>query len=75
MPLYVYECQTCGAVHEIEQRITADPLAEMPHPKMVRGKPSKRIVCSGPVKRLIGDGIGAVFKGSGFHVNDYPSKS
>ena len=27
--------------------------------------------CGSPIKRLIGSGSGIIFKGAGFHVNDY----
>ena len=61
MPTYVYECSSCNKTFEIEQRITADPLTDC--------------LCgsSGTVKRLI-QPIAVMFKGSGFHINDYATK-
>ena len=57
MPTYDYECQECGHLFEYFQSINDDPLSECP-------------VCGKKVKRLIGGGIGIIFKGSGFYVND-----
>jgi putative FmdB family regulatory protein len=58
MPIYLYECSHCNSTFEAEQRITEDPLTEC-------GCGS-----SGTVKRLI-QPIAVMFKGSGFHINDY----
>lgn len=55
MPIYVYECQSCEKVFEVEQRIIEDPLTECE--------------CGGFVKRVI-QPVGVSFKGSGFYVND-----
>jgi putative FmdB family regulatory protein len=62
MPTYVYECSSCEQTFEVEQRITEDPLKEC------------RCGASGTVKRVI-QPIAVMFKGSGFHVNDYSSSS
>jgi putative FmdB family regulatory protein len=59
MPTYVYRCKKCEHQFETLQRITADPIKECPE-------------CKGEVMRLLFP-VGIVFKGSGFHVNDYPS--
>jgi len=64
MPTYDYECQKCGHRFEQFQSITADPLKRCPRPK-----------CRGKVKRLLGTGAGIIFKGSGFYLTDYRSKS
>lgn len=58
MPTYVYECSQCNLTFEAEQRITEDPLRDC------------RCGSSGTVKRLI-QPVGVMFKGSGFHINDY----
>ena len=62
MPTYVYECSACKKVFEVEQRITEDALKD----------------CScgslGTLKRLI-QPIAVMFKGSGFHINDYAAKT
>ncbi len=57
MPTYDYECQSCGHVFEHFQSMSEDPLSECPK-------------CGNPVKRLIGGGMGIIFKGSGFYVTD-----
>ena len=63
MPTYVYECSSCSSTFEVEQRITEDPLNEC------------KCGSVGTVKRLI-QPIAVMFKGSGFHINDYkPSSS
>lgn len=61
MPIYVYECASCNNQFEVEQRITEDPLADC--------------TCGalGSVRRLI-QPIAVMFKGTGFHINDYASK-
>jgi len=63
MPTYVYECISCNRVFEVEQRITEEALT------------SCQCGAQGTVKRLI-QPTAVVFKGSGFHINDYaPTKS
>lgn len=59
MPTYVYECSACEKVFEAEQRITEDPL--------------KECACGGSVKRLM-QPTAVMFKGGGFHINDYSDK-
>ncbi len=61
MPTYVYECKQCEKVFEVDQRITADPLTDCD----CGAKDSLR--------RLI-QPIAVMFKGGGFHINDYASK-
>ena len=61
MPTYVYECSACMKTFEVEQRITEDPLKDC----SCGGK--------GTLKRLI-QPIAVMFKGSGFHINDYAPK-
>ncbi|MEZ0325594.1 MAG: FmdB family zinc ribbon protein [Fimbriimonas sp.] len=62
MPTYVYECSSCNSTFEAEQRIIEDPLD------------SCRCGSKGTVKRLI-QPIAVMFKGSGFHINDYSAKA
>ena len=62
MPNYDYECRHCNHVFEVFQRITEDPISVCPK-------------CGGSVKRLIGGGIGVIFKGSGFYTTDYKRSS
>ena len=56
MPMYEYECGSCGRRFEQLQRITEDALDTDPE-------------CGGPVHRVI-QPVGIIFKGSGFYVND-----
>ncbi|MGV3616838.1 MAG: FmdB family zinc ribbon protein [Fimbriimonas sp.] len=62
MPTYVYECSSCKSQFEAEQRITENPLT------------SCACGSEGTVKRII-QPIAVMFKGSGFHINDYAGKS
>ena len=64
MPTYEYQCQKCRGHHEAFQSITAKPLTRCP-----------RSGCGGRLKRLLGVGSGFLFKGSGFYITDYRSKS
>jgi putative FmdB family regulatory protein len=62
MPLYEYECESCGKRFEKIQKYS-DPLADTcPH----CGK--------GPVRKLLSSPA-IQFKGSGFYITDYPKKS
>ena len=57
MPLYEYECQSCGEHVEKIQRVDDAPLLECPR-------------CGGELRRLLG--VPALqFKGSGWYVTDY----
>ena len=62
MPTYEYQCQKCKRRHEAFQSITAKPL-------------TRCSTCGGKLKRLMGGGSGFLFKGSGFYITDYRSKS
>jgi putative FmdB family regulatory protein len=57
MPTYDYECQSCGHTFEAFQNMSDPPLKKCPK-------------CSKKVKRLIGGGLGIIFKGSGFYSTD-----
>lgn len=57
MPIYQYRCQMCRTVHEVLQGINDPPLTECAS-------------CQGQVKKIIAP-AGIIFKGSGFHINDY----
>jgi putative FmdB family regulatory protein len=61
MPIYEYQCNKCSEVFEIFHKI--DEACKVACPK-----------CLGPAKKLI-SAPNFVLKGSGFYVNDYPSKS
>jgi putative FmdB family regulatory protein len=57
MPTYTYRRED-GTTFEVRQRITEDPLDECPETGQ-------------DVERIITGNAGVIFKGEGFHVNDY----
>jgi len=61
MPIYEYECLTCGAHFEKRQRFSDPPQAECPN-----GHQETRRLLAAPT---------IVFKGSGFYVTDSRSKN
>jgi putative FmdB family regulatory protein len=61
VPLYEYRCKNCGHQFEKIQSFSAPEEKECP-------------VCHGPVEKLI-SAAAIQFKGSGWYVNDYASKS
>jgi putative FmdB family regulatory protein len=61
LPLYPYRCTQCGHRFEKIQSFSAEP--EKVCPK-----------CGGPVERIL-TAPGLQFKGAGWYVNDYSSKS
>jgi len=61
MPLYEYRCENCGDVFEVMQKFSDEPLAV--HEK-----------CGGKVHRLL-SAPALQFKGSGWYITDYASKS
>ena len=56
MPIYLYECDSCGLRFERLQRMSEDALTECPE-------------CDGHVHRVI-QPVGVIFKGSGFYITD-----
>jgi putative FmdB family regulatory protein len=62
MPTYDYKCISCGDEFEIFQAMSEPPL-----------KICSR--CNGELKRLIGPGLGPIFKGNGFYQTDYKNNS
>ncbi len=56
MPMYDYQCDSCGYRFEARQQFHDEPLTECPK-------------CSGAVHRVI-HSAGIIFKGSGWFVND-----
>lgn len=62
MPNYDYECKSCGHRFELFQSMSDEPVKVCPK-------------CGGTVRRLIGGGLGVIFKGSGFYVTDNRSSS
>ena len=61
MPTYEYQCTKCKKKFEKLQRITQPPLR-------------KCIYCGARPERLIGAGVGLIFKGTGFYATDYKKK-
>jgi len=61
MPIYEYQCKRCSEVFEIFHKIDEDVKVACPK-------------CLAPAKKLI-SATSFILKGSGFYVNDYPSKS
>lgn len=59
MPVYEYQCQMCGKLHEIMQRYTDAPL-------------TKCLECGGEMKKLISN-TSFVLKGAGWYKTDYAS--
>ena len=57
MPTYGYRCGSCGHEFEIQQRITAQPLATCPN-------------CGGKLSKMLYP-AGIIFKGSGYYTTDY----
>jgi putative FmdB family regulatory protein len=62
MPTYDYLCGTCGHKFEQFQSITAGSLKKCPKCGKLK------------LKRLLGTGVGVIFKGSGFYETDYRSE-
>src|SRR6188768_2990432 len=62
MPLYEYECESCGArIERIQQRFSDPLLQTCP-------------TCAGQLRKLISSPA-IQFKGSGFYITDYARKS
>ena len=61
MPIYEYRCSRCKNVFELLHKMGEDYGAVCPK-------------CMAPAKKMI-SATNFVLKGSGFYVNDYPSKS
>ena len=62
MLTYQYVCESCGYRFEQFQKMSDQPLKKCPK-------------CGKNVKRLIGTGIGVIFKGSGFYATDYKNNT
>ncbi len=59
MPVYEYKCEKCGCYFEVRHSFNENPEVKCP----TEG-------CNGPVHRIFSPPA-IIFKGSGFHVNDY----
>ncbi len=62
MPTYEYKCLACGKLFEYFQKMTDDPIEKCGE-------------CGGDLKKLIGAGMGPIFKGSGFYQTDYKNSN
>lgn len=62
MPTYEYTCSSCETNHEIVQKMSDPTLTECPD-------------CGKPTLRKVFNGVGVVFKGSGFYRTDSRSSS
>ena len=60
MPLYEYQCLSCGRTSEVIQRLSEPPLATCDR-------------CGGDLKKLL-SAPAFQFKGSGWYVTDYAGK-
>jgi putative FmdB family regulatory protein len=61
VPLYEYQCDTCGHRFEVIQKFSDEPLTECPK-------------CQGSVRKLPSSPA-IQFKGSGWYITDYAKKS
>jgi putative FmdB family regulatory protein len=61
MPIYEYQCQKCKNIFEVFHKIEEEVSPACPK-------------CLGDARRII-SATNFILKGSGFYVNDYPSKS
>lgn len=59
MPIYEYECEKCGHIHEAMQKMSDKPLSKCPN-------------CSGKLHKLISHSAFHL-KGSGWYATDYKS--
>jgi putative FmdB family regulatory protein len=56
VPVYEYQCDTCGLRFERRQHMSEEPLKDCPE-------------CDGRLHRVI-QPVGVIFKGSGFYITD-----
>ena len=61
MPIYEYECEKCGRLHEILQKVSDNPLTKCPE-------------CSGMLHKRISQ-CTFHLKGTGWYVTDYANGS
>ena len=62
MPTYVYRCKKCRHTFELFHSITDESVKRCPR-------------CRSKAERVPAGGAGILFKGSGFYITDYRSKS
>ena len=61
MPLYSYQCDSCGNEFDLRQSFSAEPVHDCP-------------ACANTARRRI-HAVGVIYKGSGFYTTDYARKS
>lgn len=61
MPIYDYQCRSCGHNFELKQSFDSDPESACP-------------LCAGRARRRFGS-VGIIYKGSGFYTTDYTQKN
>lgn len=62
MPTYEYACDSCGHNFDAFQKMSDAPLQDCPE-------------CGKKIRRVLSGGLGIIFKGSGFYVNDSTKKT
>jgi len=62
MPIYEYQCQQCGATHEVLQKISDDPLTICPS-------------CNANALKKMVSAAGFRLSGSGWYETDFKSKN
>ncbi|MBN1127642.1 MAG: hypothetical protein JXA71_01555 [Chitinispirillaceae bacterium] len=62
MPTYDYKCSKCGRQFEVVHGMMDVTQRTCPE-------------CGSPAEKLISKGGGVLFKGRGFHANDYPRET
>jgi putative FmdB family regulatory protein len=70
MPTYEYKCEKCSKTFEVFQSMKDEAFTVCPKECCQQKEWGQ-----GKVKRLLGAGAGLIFKGSGFYITDYRSKS
>jgi len=58
MPTYEYRCSNCGYRFDVFHNMNDTTERNCPE-------------CGSKTEKMIGNGSGIIFKGAGFHVNDY----
>ena len=69
MPTYEYHCEKCKKDFELYQSMKDNPVTTCPKEQCRQKTWGK-----GKVRRLLGNGAGLIFKGSGFYITDYRSE-
>jgi putative FmdB family regulatory protein len=62
MATYEYECSSCKKKHEVQQKMSDEPLTLCPFCKKET------------LKRIFSRDVSLQFKGSGFYITDYQNK-